>query len=486
MKKIIYFLIAFLLIIMSSCILFEFFLQTIPLVYRNFPSSNDKVYVYVLGESSAWGHPYQGKISFSKIIRCSLNNHIGNKEIELIVLAGPGEQLIHQYFKYFIYKYTHPLKKGIVLMYMGTNDWEDEGTKNPLKQIYIKFKFAGLLNSYFKIMYDFAYEYERIILLAKSFGDDIYMSTIVGNYAGLIPNSITSLLSDKELNDEINKVDNLIFNKEYESAFKKCNVLLGKHEDKSQIWYRIGKIYEGQNKVKEANEAYLNAVEYDRDARPTRHQNKIIKDLSKKYNIPLLDIFDSLFKLNEIIGYNYFIDKIHPNIKFNIMIAKGFISLLMKKYNLSLKEDLSEKTVITSLGFSKNDLFILYRDALGEIIAFSYRTDDSSIDDSYILDRYNLEVIKQYIYEMKKINGVIKIKNLSSNLNDKNRVTLLFSDILFEYIQGNKVKTLKMIKDNDLVKYFNKVEMHCWNIFFKKWLKQLIKEDKNNLQKSIK
>ncbi|MFA6914499.1 MAG: hypothetical protein WCQ83_04810, partial [Endomicrobiia bacterium] len=45
---------------------------------------------------------------------------------------------------------------------------------------------------------------------------------------------------------------------------------------------------------------------------------------------------------------------------------------------------------------------------------------------------------------------------------------------------------VKDVPTDDLVKYFNKVEMHCWNIFFKKWLKQLIKEDKNNLQKSIK
>lgn len=486
-KKIYYYLIILLMILIISIMIFELILKILPVVYRSLPSNNNKVYIYILGESSAWGHPYQGKLSFSKIIQYSLNNHIENKEIELIILAAPGEQLIHQYFKYFIYKYTHPLQKGIVLMYMGTNDWEIEGTKNHFKKIYTRFKFAGLLNSYFKIIYDFTCEYERIIILAKNFGDDIYISTIVGNYAGLMPDSIALLLNDRKLNDEINNIDNLILNKEYNNAFRKCNALLAKYnsEDVSQVWYRIGKIYEGQNRVKEANEAYLNAVEYGRDARPTRHQNEIIKKLSIKYNIQILDIFDDLLHSNKIIGYEYFIDKIHPNIKFNIMIAKGFISLLMEKYNLILKKDLSEESILKSFEFNEEDLFISYRDALGEIIAFSYRTDDYS-KPLYILDIYNLEVIKQYIKKMEEINEIIKISNLSSFTYKRNKITLLISDVLLDYIQGNKVEALRRIKDNDLTKSFNNVEMHCWNIFFKKWLRQLIKEDKIDLQEGMK
>jgi len=247
----------------------------------------------------------------------------------------------------------------------------------------------------------------------------------------------------------------------YDVALSRCKDMLKKYKDKSQIWYRIGKIYEKQNRIKEAKEAYLNAIEYGYDARPTRYQNNIIKKLAYKYNIPITDTFTKLNNFDEIAGYNFFIDKIHPNIRLHKIIAEGFIELLSKKYNLSANKNFSEKEILKTSKFNDKDLFALYRDGLGEIIIYSYRADD-------ILDRFNLEIIKQHM---------VLLKNIAHD--NEQKITLLFFDALLEYIQGNKIETLRIIKSNRLIKYFDTVKINGWKLFFKQWFINLVEKEKN-------
>lgn len=396
MKKRIYYFVSLLIIIFFTTILFEILLQSTPIVYRNLPVSNERIYIYSLGESSAYGVPYSGKISYAKILKYIANNEIDNKKIELIVLAKPGEKLFHQYIRYLIYKYSHPFQRGIVLLYAGTNDYADIKDYDISK----KFILSGLLNNIFNGVNNFRYEYERIILLSKKFGDDIYISTIAGNYSGFMPDNIKQL-KNKELKKEIDNIDYLFLKGQYQQAFVQCEKILDKYDNaKAHIYYRIGKIYEKQNKIKEANYFYLKANE-EKDAdsiriRPTLYQNNIIKELAEKYNILFIDVFNELYNSQEIIGYNFFIDKIHPGIRTNIIIAKEFTDLLSKKYNINVSKEITEEVIKESENFKNIDMVYSYMQALGEIFLGLCRFG--------IIDTYNTDIIEKYIFEMKQIN----------------------------------------------------------------------------------
>jgi len=470
MKKIIYYLLGLLLVIVIGTVIFELILQAVPVIYRNLPNDNNKIYVYVLGESISMGHPYNEKISFSKIIQYMTGNKINNKGIEIIMLARDSQRISQQYLRYFLYKYMHPFKKGIVLCYMkGTGDWANKNNNYDFS-LNLKYNVVGFLSTYFTNIYDFRYEYERIIKLAKSFGDDMYVSTIAGNYAGCMPNNVSSLINNKELKENIKEIDNLIVNKKYDVAIEKCNKILNENEDKSQIWYRIGKIYEGQNKVKEANEAYLNAVEYGDDHRPTRYENEVIKELVRKYNVNLVDVVDNL---NEIIGYNYFIDIVHPTVRLHTIIAEEFIKSLSKKYDIKIiNNDITEETILKSLDFTEKDLFTAYRDALGEIFFYSFYNN--------IFDIYNINKMEAYILKMKALHQTLNSLIKNDKEKEDREYIISISELILTYIQGDKVKVIEILNDKKLINRikFGKVNMQCWWVF-KSWIIDFI--SKNNL-----
>jgi hypothetical protein len=153
-QKIIYWILAVCIVCVISILTFELILQIIPFVYRNLPVSGTKTYVYVIGESISVGHPYDSKISFSKIMRYMTDNKIDGRETEFIMLAGESERISQQYLKYFLYKYTHPFRKGIILCYMkGSGDWADKSTGYDFS-LSLNFNIIGFARTYFSDKYD--------------------------------------------------------------------------------------------------------------------------------------------------------------------------------------------------------------------------------------------------------------------------------------------------------------------------------------------
>ena len=363
MRKFIYISISFLIIIIISFLICEFVLNIVPVLYRNLTINQDVQYVYVLGESTADGFPYR-KISYSKIFEYLIKNQkIDNKKIEMIYLQESGCQLYHQYINYVLYRYRHPYNRGIMLLYMGTNNWANANLyTNFGRKLRLKSILYQLVDKYLRFVrfetyefgnYDFEYEYEKIVSLAKKFGDDIYISTISGNYE--FPPDFYDLPVGAE------KIDELYFN----SKFEEAKILLEKFlesqdlKTKAQLWYRMGKVLEKENDVKGANDAFIRAHQYGFEDKPEPvFQNKIIKKIAKKYNIPVFDFFNTLYNSGKVIGFDFFIDTIHPNIKTHIDIAYGFIDLLKNKYQFDYidKKDLDIENLKTRLGFNNNDL----------------------------------------------------------------------------------------------------------------------------------
>lgn len=416
--------------LLMGLFLCEVLLQTVPFISKNIPENSKIKYVYVLGESSSYGIPYQGKISFAKIIQYLTSNNIDNKDIKLINLSVPGHKLIHQYFRYFVYRYTHPFNKGILLLYVGTNELSYNKTS---KYFYLFYKsnLLKIMSAYLNKFEDFYYRYENIIKLAKFFGDDIYMSTIAGNYSDFSPDNVKK---DKTVINDLINTDDLFFQGKYNHALAFCLNNIN-NNNKSHVFYRIGKIYEKYGKIKEANNFYIKAVDinYGDTLRPSPRtdQNEIIKFLAHKYDIPLLDIFQKLYNSGEVIGSNFFIDKIHPTLRLNLMIADGFVDLMSKKYKINKVDSaLNEEKIKAIFNFTDMDLLIAYMQALGETMLCSYR--------SKILDRYALHKIQNDIMLIKQLNL------LPYGKIDEQKKTIEFLETILEYISSkNSQNTLK-------------------------------------------
>lgn len=441
MKKTIYFVTASIIIALLSCIFVEIIFQTVPAFYKLLPEDNEKTYLYIIGESSAYGYPYN--IPYSKIIQYITGNKINNKDIETVMLAYPGDTLFDQYKKYVRYKFLHPFKKGIVLAYMGTNDWSNRGLekrKEPLSGFYL----ISFLKNYFDRNHNFLDDYEQIIVSSKRFGDDIFVSTIAGNYGGFMPNDVSSL-SNKNLKENLKQTDTLIAEKKYDSAFSKCKEMFAENHNKAQIWYKTGKIYESLGKTNEANEAYLNAVEYGWDARPARYQNTVIKFLAAKYQIPLADIFGKLLNSGDVIGYKFFDDKIHPSLILNILIAENFVNLISSKYQVDIiNASPDSNAILKYCRLNDYDLFDAYKNVFGEIFAYSL------IDGN--VDAYNLPKLKECVEKMGKL-------NINESLKDK---YINACNMLIAYLKGNLEEMHDILYKKKLIDKLDEINIFCY------------------------
>ncbi|MDD5021439.1 MAG: hypothetical protein PHR82_04780 [Endomicrobiaceae bacterium] len=434
-----------------------------PLFAKNISKNSNKQYVYIIGESSAKGIPYHCKISFAKILDYNIEDKINDKDVQLIDLSNVGNRLIHQYFSYYLYRYTHPFNKGIVIVYAGTNDTTYCFQKTKYYFFY-NLNVFKILSAYSKKINDFHYMYESIIRLAKSFGDDIYISTIAGNYAGFLTENVSNLKNNKQLMDNLDFIDNLFTEGKYKQALVFC--LNNIHEDnQSHIFYRMGKIYEKQGNIKEANDYYLKAINIVNSdnisrQRPTTYQNEIIRFLADKYEIPCLDIFNKLYDSNEIIGYNFFIDKIHPTIRLNIMIAEGFLDLLSEKYRIKKMNDgITEKNIKEIFNFTNEDLFQTYVQALGEVLIYTYKNE--------ILNNYSLSEVKEYI-------SIIKNLNLINNdKKEEQKKTIEFLEKMLEYITSSEPRDVLRKKIKEIYEYgLDKQYAYAFDSNFNEMLKE--------------
>ncbi|MDD3064700.1 MAG: hypothetical protein PHT24_00415 [Endomicrobiaceae bacterium] len=460
-KKITYFLLSVLLLVLLSIFLFELILQILPLISKNI-SKNDKTeYVYILGESSAKGIPYHCKISFPKILEYTINYEIDGKQVKLIDLANVGNRLSHQYFSYFLYRYTHPFRKGIVLLYAGTNDTSGNYLNKNYCFIYNS-NLIKIFTAYTAKAYDFQYMYENIIRLTKKFGDDIYISTIAGNYAGFMPENSAYLKKHKDFYKITDLVDKLFIEGDYKKALSVCFNNIRKYKETTHVFYRIGKIYEKLKKNKEANNFYFKAVDNDKETRPRpkRYQNEIIIFLANKYNISYLDMFGKLYNSDEVIGYNFFIDKIHPTIRLNVMLANGFIDLLSKKYKLKKTNTLnSDDDVKKIFNFTNEDLFATYIQALGEVFIYTYKNN--------MLNKYSLPQIKEYIL-------IVKNLNLEKTYEEEQKKTIEFFETLLEYITNASNESLK----SEISKLYDYGAQKKYLYYLDLNFKEMLKENK--------
>lgn len=462
-KKTLYLLLSFLLVIVFSLFFIEFILQTIPVVSKYAPVSKNKIYVYIIGESSSLGEPYSipnQNISYYKILDYMIDGKIDNKNIVFIKIANAGDSIKTQYWKYLIYRYSHPLKKGLAFVYAGKNDWDNGENKEALK-IY-KIKILNLIKNALFENNDFKYNYEKLILSIKDFGDDVFVATIEGNYSGFMPHlDAENILYRKEF-DKID--DEILINKNYEKARKMLAELEEKEDsDKSWIYYRYGKIAEFTDNIKEANDLFLKGINLYSNLIPTKYQTECIRNLAEKYNLPLIDIFDKVYNSGHVIGFNFYKDNQHPDIKLYIAIAKLFAKSLKEKYKdkINIKKDnVTEKEVYDSVNFTNKDMYVVYRQSLDVILVHSKENDNAN--------RYVFKQVDEYYN---------KIIELNPYAGEHKQAIISFYNMMIQALKGNKEKMLDIYNKNKDIIEKNKYDIyarHCDWEEYNKWVSKYL------------
>ena len=467
LKNILYLFLSFLLVVILSLLFVEFVFQTIPIISRTFPLSKDKVYIYIIGESSSLGEPYcisNNNISYYKILDYIIGGKIDNKTIEFIKLAHSGNSIRTQYWKYLIYRYLHPLKKGLVFVYAGKNDWDNcsniretklykikLGTKTykiKLGTKIYKIKLLNLLKDVvFQILqdYTFKYNYEKLILDIKNCGDDVFVATIEGNYAGFMPHLDAEDILYKE---EFNKVDDeILITKNYKKAEEMLKQLEDKKDsDKSWIYYRYGKIAEFTGNVKEANDFFIKGISLYPDLIPSKYKIDCIKILAQKYNLPLVDIFNEVYNSGEIIGFNFYKDNQHPDIKLYIKIARLFANALKDKYGDKInieKENITENDIFKYFGFNDGNMYDVYRHSLDVTLVHSKEKDNTN--------RYVFKQVEKYL------NNVIELNPYDG---EQKQAVISFYSMMVEALKGNKERMFEIYSKNK-----NIIENNKYNIY---------------------
>ena len=448
LKKIVFWLISLLLVVFFSLVFIEFTLQIIPVISKNISLSKEKEYIYIIGESSSLGEPYcipNRNISYYKILEYIIGNKINNKNIEFIVIASSGNSIKTQYWSYLIYRYLHPFRKGIAFIYAGKNDW-DNG-KNIKKTKIYKIKILNLIKNFLFENNYFQYNYEKLILVIKNFGDDVFVATIEGNYSGFMPH--LDAAENIAYKDEFDKIDGeILLNKNYDKAKEMLKELEEKEDsDKSWIYYRYGKIAEFTGKIKEANDFFIKDIEFYFNLIPTKYQTDCIRTLAKKYDLPLIDIFDKIYNSGQVIGFNFYKDNQHPDIKLYIMIAELFAKELKEKYGDKInieRNNVNEQDVYKYFGFNYRNIYDIYRHSLDVTLVHSKENEN--------VNRYVFNQVEEYLD---------KVIELNSYEGEQKQAIISFYSMMVEALKGNKEKMFEIYQNNKNVIERNKYEIYA-------------------------
>ncbi len=459
-KKTLYFSLSFLIVIILTLVIIEFFLQSISIIYRNIPMSKDKIYVYIIGESSSVGEPYNPKISYYKILNYMIGGKIDNKDIEFIEIAQSGNNINEQYWKYLKYRYLHPFKKGLVFVYAGKNNWDKGENKNYLKIPKIKtFRF---IKDYFFELFDFQYNYEELVLTLKDFGETVFVATIEGNYAGFMPHLYSENLLYREEFDRID--DEIIINKNYDKAKMLLKELEDKEDsDKSWIYYRYGKINEFTGKIKDANDFFIKGIGLYHNLIPSKYQIDCIRELAKKYNLELVDIFNEVYNSGEIIGFNFYKDNQHPDIKLYIRIAKLFVEALKNKYNNTINvvnNEVTEQDLYNIFDFDNKDIYNVYRHSLDVTLVHSKEKEKENKNVN--VNRYVFKQVDEYL------NKVIELNPYEG---EQRQAIISFYSMMVEALKGNKDKMVEIYNKNKDIIQRNKYKIYARSCDWKEYNK---------------
>ena len=319
--------------------------------------------IFVLGESSAAGYPYDLKVAFSGEIKRRLLLLYPEKNIEVINL---GMAAINTYTILDLIDGVIEQKPDAIAIYTGHNEyygaWGVGSTENIGNQRWL---IRFVMN---------AEKYKTVQMLRNFIS---YMMSVGSQEA-----TSRKTLMESMVNDQLIPYQSDLFKAGIEQYSENMEIIVSKIRDanipvvigsltsnikdqKPFISQRIDSLPAASDIFSEANNLenksdYQKAFQkysYARNLdllrfRAPSELNEVIRNLSAKYNIPLADV-DSLFKINsanQLPADNLFIDHLHPNIAGYRLMGKLFLETMFRSNMLPEKSKINlDKTELDHL-----------------------------------------------------------------------------------------------------------------------------------------
>ena len=357
--------------------------------------SPNTIRVFCFGASTMAGFPYEYDAIPSEFLRDRLIDAFPNKNIEVIntAIAATNSYTVDEFVK----ELSH-YKPDLFIIYMGQNEFYGAfgvgstisiGKNRWLIKTYLwlqQFKTFLLLkniissiSNYFKpasgnenkilmeqmvknnsIRYNgsdfltaknsFKYNYQEVIETAKENKIPVIISSLVSNEKDLAPfvsmysDGLNDSLKDK-FNDYLTAGINFRKKGDYSDALKSFKKSIAIDSTPADVHYQIGVCEELTKNYNEAKKQFILAKNLDglRFRAPSVF-NRIIRNLSNQYKVPLSDVNKSFQKSSPhgIIGNELLVDHVHPNIKGYFLLAKTWFQTIKENNLIGLSANVNE------------------------------------------------------------------------------------------------------------------------------------------------
>jgi len=309
--------------------------------------------VFVLGESSAQGYPYNPMGSFSRYIRKRLELVYPNTVIEVVNISMTA---INSYTLSDLIPGVLKQKPDLILIYAGHNEYygalgvgsvQSYGSSRTLTKLMLslnEFKITQLIRNsilWISSLFSSKNNGSSGTLMSRMAKDKyILLDSEVFN-AGLQQfkdnlSEILRLINDKGVPVILGR---LVSNLKDQKPFISVNTPGYKTAD--QV-YEEAKDELKNNYLKKAESLFILAKDLDAlRFRAPEKMNKIIDDLGKEFHAATVPI-DSIFysaSSGDIIGDNLIVDHLHPNVQGYQLMGKAFYDCMEKKRYLPKTEN---------------------------------------------------------------------------------------------------------------------------------------------------
>jgi hypothetical protein len=123
--------------------------------------------------------------------------------------------------------------------------------------------------------------------------------------------------------------------------FQQCSTIT---DDHALLHYRMARCFEQLGQMQPAREHYLLAKDHDIcPLRLTEQMDHIIRELADRFDVPLVDVRETLEQASaqQIPGYEMYIDHVHPSIAGHQLIATTIVKQLIKSKLVTQQRDFS-------------------------------------------------------------------------------------------------------------------------------------------------
>ncbi len=333
--------------------------------------------IFILGESTVQGFPYDANIAFSRILHRRLQDIFPERTIEVVNL---GMTAVNSYTLLDFLNEIIQQNPDLILIYTGHNEYYgalgvgsmENGSISPwLKKLHlslIHFKTYQFLQSiikhFYKIIYPIGKEEAKETLMQQIVGRNIIPNSSEMYKDGLIQfkNNISELLTGLKNAGIPVIISDLVSNERDLAPFYSL-----KYENfppADSVFY-LAKLREAHSLFIEAKEEYLRAKDLDCIRfRASEDLNKIIFALADSldiYKISMKDFFEKN-ALHGIVGSDLMTEHVHPNIDGYFLMAECFLNAMRENTLIEKNWDSAQiKPAVyyrSNWGFTKLDSMI--------------------------------------------------------------------------------------------------------------------------------